>query len=248
MSFFLFIYLEKIPLLKDKSNGATKKAPTSRTMPQEGSKVPMFIFYTLMLLFDFSYVWMEVSFTGYIAVYAVKGLGLEKRVAILCTSVFYGCFGLGRFLAIPSSTLLSQRTILITNQALIAFGLAGLYFVHVDPSLLWIGTAIVGLGTSSMFPTQIIWFSRHIKFQGTASGVLHTGVSLGAMLGPTVTGFFFQTYGHQWLVYLMLMACGVNVVIYAALEVLVHYNKAIFKGGKATITDTECEQLNKEEV
>jgi MFS family permease len=152
-------------------------------------------------------------------------LGYSKTTGLLCASVFFGCFGFGRLVGIPVSARIRQRTILIFNYILAILGLVCLLFVHTHQFVLWIGIVLSALGFSTVFATQVLWFSEHIVFDGTAAGVVHTGASVGVMTGPALTGILIQALGHQWLVYLMLIMCTLGIQIYAFMLLLVYLRK-----------------------
>lgn len=240
------VWQDNIPFLQAKDTKLAKKKLENNTPKKVTSQIPELAFYILMFLFAVSYIWMEAAYSGYIAIYAIRGLGYPKSIGLIAPAVFFGCFGLGRFVGIPLSTILQKHTMLIMDLLIIAFGLVSLLFVNVHPAIIWIGTALCGLGMSSMFPTLVLWLSEHIKFEGIASGILHTGSSVGFMIGPTLTGVFFQSFGHQWFVYLLMIACVSNIVVYAFMEILVHWygNSLKMQLNVVHCEEMECQKIN----
>ena len=83
-----------------------------------------------MCLFFCLYAGMEVCFGFYIATFAVESqLNLSKSEGAFITAIFWGCFSIGRFLAIFAAVKLRPIHIMLLSFAL--------YLIGAFPLIIW---------------------------------------------------------------------------------------------------------------
>ncbi len=173
----------------------------------------------LLFIFYFLYVGMEVTYGGLIMTFSVKYLDWSKSEGTMLTSVFWGSFAVGRGLAIFLAKCLSPAIMLIVDLVLSCLALGGLVMaLDSNHFVLWLCTAMLGVGMASIFPTGITWAERYMRVTGKATAVFVVGSALGEMALPALTGFLFQSAGAMWLMY-VLLGCGiVSAVIYIIMQ------------------------------
>jgi FHS family Na+ dependent glucose MFS transporter 1 len=175
----------------------------------------------LIVLFLFLYVGAEVGFGGWIFTYAVELEIATASVAAYLTSAFWGALTVGRLLAIPISTRLRPRYVLLSD---LLGCLASLGLILAWPGsllALWLGTLGLGFSMASIFPTTIALAERRMTITGQITSWFFVGASAGAMIVPWVIGQLFDTIGPQVVLQAVLASLILDL---ALLFVLVSYS------------------------
>lgn len=119
----------------------------------------------IMIGFFFFYAGSEVSFGIYLTAFCVKSrLGLTKQIGAGITALFWGCFAAMRFLAIFAAIYL-KPIYLMSLSCLVSCVGSILLAIHGDQSvtILWAGSAMLGLGIASIYATGLLWLKSHMK-------------------------------------------------------------------------------------
>ena len=147
------------------------------------------VFFPCLFLFICLYCGMETSYGNLIFTFAVESLNFTKQRAALLNAVFWGCFTVGRFVAIfiaytkvPSSVVIAVDTIGSTMSLLVMVGLPG------NDIAVWVGSAGLGVFMASIYPTTMFWLSEQVEVSGKAVAVITTGATLGDMTLPLTAG------------------------------------------------------------
>lgn len=178
---------------------------------------------TLILSFFFflCYVGMETTFGGLIMTFAVEFAHWTKPQGAIVTAIFWGSLAVGRGFAIFISNCCKPRTMLIIDLFFTIIGTLILAFgVQQLDILLWLGTVFLGIGLSSIFPTSVNWVEQYFKITGKSTAVFVTGSAIGQMVFPVVTGYFYQNYNKQYLMYIILCLSIVTVILYIIMQCL----------------------------
>lgn len=149
----------------------------------------------LIMLFFFLNVGAEGSFGGWVYSYArARGLGTEVTAAYL-TSAFWGGLTAGRLLAIPISTRVKPRWILLGDLIGLILSLGLILVLQTSYPALWIGAVGAGLFMASVFPTTITFAERFLPINGKITGLFFVGASAGSMFFPWLIGQLFEPVG-----------------------------------------------------
>jgi fucose permease len=171
----------------------------------------------LFVLFFFICEGAAAGFPGWIYSYAVTlGLGDQTSAAYL-TSAYWGAFTLARLLAIPISTRVRPRYILLADL------LGGLLSLGVilgwpqSPAATWLAAIGLGLSMASLFPTTILLAGRRMTITGQVTGWFFVGASLGNMFFPMLFGQLFDSVGPPAIMTAMtvelVLAVGVLAIL-----------------------------------
>ena len=173
----------------------------------------------LLFVFYFLYVGMEVTYGGLILTFAVQYLDWKKDLAVLLNSSFWGSFAFGRLAAIFFAKCVSAPVMLVMDLILCGLASAALVFgVNESPSIIWIGTVMLGLGMASIFPTGIVWAEKYMAVTGKATAIFVVGSALGEMLVPLVTGLLFNWKSEMWLFYTILSGVLVSLILFIIMQ------------------------------
>lgn len=178
---------------------------------------------TLMFSFVFflCYVGMETTFGGLVMTFAVEFAHWTKSQGAIVTSIFWGSLAMGRGFAIFISNCCKPQTMLIVDLIFMMIGALILAFgVEKLNILLWLGTIFLGIGLSSIFPTSVTWIEQYFKITGKSTAVFVTGSAIGQMTLPVATGYLYQTYDKQYLMYIILCLSVLTVILYIIMQCL----------------------------
>ena len=143
---------------------------------------------SLLALFLFVYVGVEVGFGGWIYTYGLQsGLESEATAAYL-TSAFWGAFTAGRLFGIPVATRFRPRRVLAVDitGAVLALGLILLW--PESRGAAWIGTIALGLFIASVFPTTLALIEGQLHLTGKITSWFFISAGLGGVFLPWLIG------------------------------------------------------------
>ena len=208
---FYFICLSEGPSLKFKKPPVLAKKATNviKTYPQ----FKLFLI-VLLCAFFISYAYMEEIIGTYGATFVVKQYGWSVQQGALVTSLYWGSLGVGRFFAIPISTVVSPGAMLICCSFACLLNLFVLALVsHIHDAVIWVCIAVHGLALASIFPSAMLWASQNITVTGKTAGAFVVASSLGGMSAIYVAGFLFQNVSYMWMLYLPTLGNIANALL-----------------------------------
>ena len=219
--YFLFFYYRP----RDKGLepfGAADKSPA----PLEGKKaaegkIPIARDWTFSQILRSSQLWLLVlSYALYWGVAGYLVLAHQVRFAedagyssLFSVSIF-ALFGVTVFLGQMSGFLsdrMGREKAATIASALSIAALAALLFVrdNSQPGLLYVYSILFGYGGGLFTPTIFagsadIFYGR---YYGTVSGLLLTGMGVGAVFGPWLGGYIYDITGSYHLAFVLCIAC-----------------------------------------
>lgn len=167
----------------------------------------------LMVALLFLYVGVEMGFGGWIFTYATETNIANEAGAALMTSIFWGALTLGRFLSIPLAKKLALTKILLGNFILAIFFLIIILVFPIQPGVIWISSAGLGLALSSVFPTVLSLGESRMKITGKITGLFFIGTSLGGSLIPMMLGQIFEYVGSYQIMIALLVTTVIGFVV-----------------------------------
>jgi FHS family Na+ dependent glucose MFS transporter 1 len=166
---------------------------------------------TLVVAFFFLIVAAEAGMSSWLFTYARQG-GLDERVSALVTATFWGAFTFGRLLSIPLAVRIPAAHILLGSTILCIVGAAVMGLAPMAEWLMWVGSAVVGLGIASLFAMMIAYVETRMVITGVTTSLFLVGASLGGIVVPLVVGRTIETYGREVLP-LTVGVCSVAALI-----------------------------------
>ena len=170
-------------------------------------------------LFFLLYVSAEVSFGGWLYTYTITLHPEALTGAGLLTSAFFAAMAVGRLAAVPLSTRLRPRKILLID---LIGAIASLILILAFPSsliALWVGTIGYGLFMASIFPTWMAFADKRIQVNGQITGIFYATAAVGAMSFPWLCGQIYDASGPRMMVLAMFFALLAATAIYAAVRI-----------------------------
>ncbi len=157
----------------------------------------------LFLLFFFLEVGAEASVMGWYFSYAADR-GVAEQTAGLMNSGFWAAFTLGRLVTIWLS-LRFKAILVIFAQLCFAILIAiAMLALPASTALLWMASIGFGLAVAPIFPSTFGYAQRLLGLSGKLTGYFLVGSAAGAMFWPWLIGQFFQSYGPQVVIAVVL--------------------------------------------
>ncbi|GAA6092280.1 major facilitator superfamily domain-containing protein 4A [Tachysurus ichikawai] len=166
------------------------------------------------------------SYTGFVYTYAVAPpMSLPHKMAGYLTSVFWGAITVGRLASIPLSYRVKPVHLLVINQVGVIVTQLLLLILYTSSTFLFVGTCLLGLFISSIFPCMLAFTEDLLDYTGCATTVLVTSAGLGEMLLQLLVGSAINTHGSY-----SFMLCGtifgcLGFTLFLALLLVQHRHK-----------------------
>jgi FHS family Na+ dependent glucose MFS transporter 1 len=164
---------------------------------------------------------LELSFGILLPVYVVKSpLGLSKSTASFLTSLYWACFTFPKLLAAACSSRVSARTLLCIELAILC--VANLFLIPFGTNCewaLWVGTALIGCGVSSIFPSLLGHLELMFPLSGKVTSLFTTFSCLGEFVIPMLVGVYIETNPTIFL-HITLLYSILSVVFFAILMMI----------------------------
>ncbi|KAJ7999065.1 hypothetical protein DPEC_G00211540 [Dallia pectoralis] len=166
------------------------------------------------------------SYTGFIYTYAVSPpLSLPHKTAGYLTSVFWAAVTAGRL----ASIYLSYK---YTQQRLISISLVGgiavqglLSILYYSPVFIFIGTFLLGLFISSVYPCMVALMEDMLNYKGCATTVLVTSAGTGEMVLQLFTGQLIHSEGSYSFLLVGLISSCIGLTAFLGLLFIQHLHR-----------------------
>jgi len=149
----------------------------------------------LMMLLFFFYLGVEGGFGGWIYTYVIKAGVANETNAAYINALFWGALTIGRLISVPISKRIKPAKLLIGNSILSILSIGFILLAPVNPIMVSIGAAGLGLGISSTFPTLLVLGETRLKMSGSVTGLFFLGSGLGGMILPMLLGQIIEYVG-----------------------------------------------------
>ena len=174
---------------------------------------------SLLCLFIFLYVGLEVAYGNWIFTVVVTGvLNFSKSRGTIIQSLFWGAFAFTRKLSILLAFLNIKASVMMTGNltgSLIATFIM-ISFPH-NATAIWIASAVLGMSYASIYPTTITWMCETIEVTGTATSFLVTAGILGDITIPSAVGALVAQIATDSLFYITFVGVVISASIIALL-------------------------------
>ena len=179
----------------------------------------------LLSIFFFLYVGMEVTFGTFISVFAVQsGLGFSRAQGSDLAAIFWGTFAAMRGLAVLLAIIARPVIVMWSSFILCLLGSTILSVWAGQSSLvLYLGTAVLGVGMASIFATGFLWAEQKISVTGLVSAWLIISSSLGAKLFPVIVGNLVERWPMMLHYLCVAIVCGCVLIFSLATFLTARY-------------------------
>ncbi|CAJ1051926.1 major facilitator superfamily domain-containing protein 4A [Xyrichtys novacula] len=185
------------------------------------------------------------SYAGFLYTYAVSPpLLMSHKTAGCLDSIFWAAITLGRLAFIYLSYKYSPSKLLTFSLVGVILVQCLLLIFYTSCEFFFVGTCVLGLCISSVFPSVLAFTEDILEYKGCATTVLVTCASTGEMMLQLLTGFVIHSQGS----YSFLLCCSISSLISFCLFLLFLYVKYIHKNLHTDLAEnTEMKEKPKTE-
>ncbi|XP_067664598.1 sodium-dependent glucose transporter 1A-like isoform X2 [Haliotis asinina] len=180
-----------------------------------------YVFFILLFLFHIPVFGILLAYGDLLTPYGVTiGLHLSKSHMAIMTSVFWGCFLLGRLINLCFSGCLSNFVLICLNFVGLVISCGVLIALGDKYEVaLWMGTAALGIFTSPYLPMVLAWGADYVQLTGGIITACLVASGLGEILVPFITGQSFVTYSPMVLMYVISGTVAYEIVTFLFLVI-----------------------------
>ena len=174
----------------------------------------------LFILFGFFVIGIESGLGGWLTTYS-ESLPAQS---VNLTVVFFSFLVLGRGIASIISRQMSESVLISVCSVTL---LTGIFLIVIGEGLATVGAAVAGLGTSAIFPTNMVRFSKIFGPAATrrATPLFIAGIAGSASLSWLI-GLVSTTYGSLRFGLVVLLIAAVTVLLLQMVIVIVFRRSA----------------------
>jgi len=162
---------------------------------------------------------LELSFGVMLASYArLSDLHMDKTSASFITSLYWGCFTFFRLCTLVLINFFSARTMLIVDLCLVVLSNAILLpflFINQSQWALWVGSALMGVGVSSMYPTLWSFLENILPVTSKMTSIINSCGCIGEFIVPVLIGAYIESWPNIYIVVVFiysLLACVIFAI------------------------------------
>ncbi len=179
----------------------------------------LIVMFTLLFIFFFLYVGLEVAYGSLIFTVAVKGdLGFSKSDASILTALFWGTFAFTRLFSVLLAVLKIRTSVMMIGNlsgSLLA-SLILVFYPH-DAIAIWIGSGVLGASFASIYPTTMTWMSENTVASAKASSILVAAGTLGDISIPSIIALIVAKFSKDLLLYITFGGVVISSIVVAIL-------------------------------
>ncbi|KAF4096820.1 major facilitator superfamily domain-containing protein 4B [Onychostoma macrolepis] len=148
-------------------------------------------------------------YAGFVYTYAVSApMSLHAKMAAYLNCIFWAAVTAGRLVSIPLSYRFRSVHLLVVNLAGVIVTLLLLLILYTNRVFLFVGTTLLGLFISSVFPCLVAYTEDILEYRGCAITVLVTTAGMGEMTLQVLVGSLIQQKGtYSFLVCGLVIGC-----------------------------------------
>ncbi|XP_043080049.1 major facilitator superfamily domain-containing protein 4B [Puntigrus tetrazona] len=148
-------------------------------------------------------------YAGFVYTYAVSApMSLHAKMAGYLNCIFWAAVTAGRLVSIPLSYRFRSVHLLVINLAGVIVTLVLLLILYTNRVFLFVGTTLLGLFISSVFPCIVAYTEDILEYRGCATSVLVTTAGMGEMTLQVLVGSLIQKKGtYSFLVCGLVIGC-----------------------------------------
>ena len=143
------------------------------------------------------------------------------KAASTLTAAFWFGFLAGNMLAIPSSLVISPRTLAVSSTAIVLVSQTCMLFLPVLPEwLIWTCTLVIGVGVAPGYPAFIVWSSQYIRTTGTVTGIFMLSLAGGGTIVYSILPPLLKVASPMVVIYLAFCSTALGFLALLTLNIV----------------------------
>ncbi|KAK3519040.1 hypothetical protein QTP70_016384 [Hemibagrus guttatus] len=171
------------------------------------------------------------AYAGFAYTYAVSSpMSLNAKTAGYLPCIFWAAITGGRLMSIPLAYRLRPMYLLMFSQVGVIVTVLLLLIFYTSSLFLFVGTCLLGLFLSSIFPCMLAYTEDILDYKGCATTVIVTCAGMGEMVLQVVVGSIIQTRGsYSFLLCGMIAGC-IGFVLFFGLMLCHYFHRNYLRG------------------
>ncbi|XP_026775969.1 major facilitator superfamily domain-containing protein 4B [Pangasianodon hypophthalmus] len=171
------------------------------------------------------------AYAGFAYTYAVSApMSLDAKTAGYLPCIFWAAITGGRLMSIPLAYRFRPVYLLTFSLAGVIVTVLLLLIFYTSSIFLFVGTCLLGLFLSSIFPCMLAYTEDILNYQGCATTVIVTSAGMGEMVLQVVVGSIIQTEGsYSFLLCGMIAGC-VGFALFFGLMLCHYFHRNYLRG------------------
>ncbi|KAI4894738.1 hypothetical protein NFI96_015649, partial [Prochilodus magdalenae] len=171
------------------------------------------------------------AYAGFAYTYAVSPpMSLHHKVAGYLPSIFWAAITGGRLMSILLTYRLKPVYLLMISLAGVITTVLLLLILYSSSMFLFVGTCLLGLFLSSIFPSMLAYTEDILDYQGCATTVLVTCAGMGEMVLQVLVGSIMQTAGSYSFLLCGLITGCIGFAFFFGLVLCHHFHRKYLRG------------------
>lgn len=192
---------------------------------EELGKKKRILIIILMSAFAFVYCGVEVTFGTYIPAYAVKSrLKMTKGEGASLCSLYWGAYTGCRAFAVLLTSLIGSRNLFASSIVVSLVASIILVCAMNNSVLFWAGTAVMGIGYSSLWGSLYGFLEGHFPVTGPVVTSITVFACIGCSVFPSIIGTLLEA-NADILIYFTLVFVAFMLIIYIIIELVLKFVK-----------------------
>ncbi|XP_060750257.1 major facilitator superfamily domain-containing protein 4B [Tachysurus vachellii] len=171
------------------------------------------------------------AYAGFAYTYAVTSpMSLNAKTAGYLPCIFWAAITGGRLISIPLAYRFRPVYLLVFSQVGVIVTVLLLLIFYTSSIFLFVGTCLLGLFLSSIFPCMLAYTEDVLDYKGCATTVIVTCAGMGEMVLQVVVGSIIQTEGsYSFLLCGMIAGC-IGFVLFFGLMLCHYFHRNYIRG------------------
>ncbi|XP_027001033.1 major facilitator superfamily domain-containing protein 4B [Tachysurus fulvidraco] len=171
------------------------------------------------------------AYAGFAYTYAVSSpMSLNAKTAGYLPCIFWAAITGGRLISIPLAYRFRPVYLLVFSQVGVIVTVSLLLIFYTSSIFLFVGTCLLGLFLSSIFPCMLAYTEDVLDYKGCATTVIVTCAGMGEMVLQVVVGSIIQTEGsYSFLLCGMIAGC-IGFVLFFGLMLCHYFHRNYIRG------------------
>ncbi|XP_060792655.1 major facilitator superfamily domain-containing protein 4B [Neoarius graeffei] len=171
------------------------------------------------------------AYAGFAYTYAVSSpMSLNAKTAGYLPCIFWAAIAGGRLISIPLAYRFRPMYLLMCSLIGVIITVLLLLIFYTSSTFMFVGTSLLGLLLSSIFPCMLAYAEDILDYQGCATTVIVTCAGMGEMVLQVVVGSIIQKKGsYSFLVCGMVASC-IGFVLFFSLMLCHYFHRNYLKG------------------
>merc|ERR1712012_903774 len=161
---------------------------------------------------------INFAYSNFVTKFAVNSeLSLNKSQGARITAIYFGCSAITKFVTIGMLKIFKPIRLIVLNVILLAIA-SVILLLFANESLLAYqsGTALAGIGTSTLFSNGVLWMQSQLELGSQVTAMLLIATTIGAQVVKIPVVAWIDTYPMSLMWIFLICTIGISISFFFA--------------------------------